>query len=126
MCHTAAVRALHELPEDALHAIMSKLSGNDAVRLGSLNSAMRRALGMLPNLHPSVVLDLSQIRGRACTRNEAAPAEQPRQRRSESFGAFRAAYPGVAVTAPTVRLVSPNVVPPLVPSDAISDLRWLP
>ncbi len=124
MRRTAAC-SLHELPEDVLHAIMRHLRGNEAVKLATLHPALRRALGTLPSLHPSVVLDVSVIRDGACTRGEHA-ARQRRQRRRESFGAFRATHPGIAIEAVTVRMELPEVLPRHVDKDAVFDIYWLP
>ena len=104
---------------------MGQLLGNDAVRLGSLHRALHRALKTLPSLQPSVVLDVSVIRSTVRTRGECAAAQQRRQR-SDSFGAFRAAHPGVAMDAVTVRMALPAVLPRLVDRDAMFDMYWLP
>ena len=121
----AAVPYLHELPEDVLHAVMRHLHGNDAVKLATLHPALRRVLGTLPSLRPSVVLDVSVIRDGACTRGEHA-ARQRRQRRRDSFGAFRAAHPGMTIEAVTVRMELPAVLPRHVDKDAVFDMYWLP
>ena len=121
----AAASCLHQLPEDVLHAIMRQLRGNEAVKLATLHPALRRALGTLPSLHPSVVLDVSVIRDGACTRGEHA-ARQKRQRRCESFSAFRAAHPGITIEAVTVRMELPAVLPRHVDKDAVFDVHWLP
>ena len=107
----AAPPLLHHLPEEILRAIMSQLTGNDAVKLASLHSALRRALRTLPCLQPSVALDVSTVCGGHRTRGATA-AEQARC--SDSFGAFRAVHPGVAIDAVTVRLLLPAMLPQLV------------
>jgi len=102
---------LHEMPEDVLRAIMSHLAGNEAVKLGTLHSALRRTLSTLPSLQPSVALDFdSSPIGGARTRSETA-AERKRRRRSDSFAAFRAANPGVAVEAVSVQLAPTEGLP---------------
>ena len=125
MRRAAAARSLHELPEDVLHAIMAQLPGNEAVKLGSLHPALRSALGSLPSLQPSLVLDTSVLHGPARTRGETA-AEQLRQRRSNSFNAFKAAHPGVAIEEVTVRLALPALLPQHVAADAAFHVHWLP
>ncbi len=125
MHRRTAACSLHQLPEDELHAIMRQLPGNEAVKLATLHPALRHALGALPSLHPSVVLDASVIRDGACTRGEHA-ARQRRQRRRESFGAFRAAHPGIAIDTVTVRMELPAVLPRLIDKDAAFDIYWLP
>lgn len=104
---------------------MCHLLANDAVKLGSLHSALRRAVGTLPNLQPSVVLDVSLIRGSARTRGERA-AEHTRQRRGDSFSAFRIAHRGVMINAVTVRMALPSVLPRNVGRDAVFAIYWLP
>ena len=120
-----AAHCLHELPEDVLHVIMRQLRGNEAVKLATLHPALRRTLGTLPSLQPSVVLDVSVIHAGACTRGEQT-ARRKRQRRCESFGAFRAAHPGIAIEAVTVRMELPAVLPRHVSKDAVFDMHWLP
>ena len=104
---------------------MGQLHGNDAVKLASMHPALRRGLRTLPTLQPSVVLDVSVIRDRPCTRREHA-ARQKRQRRRDSFGAFRAAHPGITFEAVTVRMELPAVLPQHVDKDAVFDVYWLP
>jgi len=107
----SAARALHDLPEEILIAIMSQLIGNDAVKLASLHPALRRALRAVPSLQPSVALDFdSSPIGGARTRSETA-AERKRRRRSNSFAAFRVAHPGVAVEAVSVQLAPTEGLP---------------
>ena len=116
---------LHKLPVDILHAIMGQLISNDAVKLASVHPALRRALTTIPSLQPSVVLDVSPQRAETRTRSDTA-AERPRQLCSDSFGAFRAAHPGVAINAMTVRLELPAMLPRRTSKDAKFVIGWLP
>lgn len=93
---------LHQLPDDVLHLIMVQLRGNAAVKLGSLHSALRRALGRISSLQPSVSLDVCEIRDGGRTRGEQA-AFQQWERRRDSFAAFRLAHPAVAMEAMVLR-----------------------
>ena len=140
-----ATPLLHELPEEILHAIMDHLGNtqtvnpwssfraskgqlvsNDAVKLASLHSALRRALQTLPSLQPEVVLDMASIPGgRGRTRSETS-AEQTLWRRSDSFAAFRAAHPGGAIDTLTFRLALAEVVPDHVLYSAKFAIDWLP
>ena len=120
-----AARNLHHLPEDVLHAIMGRLSSNQAVRLGCVHPALRRAVGTLPSLQPSVILDVSPLRAETRTRSETT-AERPRQLRSDSFGAFTAAHPGLAIDAMTVRLELPATLPRRIEPHAQFVTTWLP
>ena len=116
------------MPEDVLRAIMGHLASNEAVKLGTLHSALRRALGMLPSLQPFMPLDVWTSGGGVRTRSQQA-AEQTRRRRDRSFAAFRAAHPGLVIEAMSLRLVLPEVVPRHVDDlhvEAGSMLRWLP
>ena len=107
---------------------MGQLPGNDAVKLGSVHPALRRALRTLPSLQPSVLLDVCAVRDGIHTRAERS-AQQKRQRHSSSFAAFLAAHPGVLIEAMTVRLVLSLVIPRRmedVQIDADTVLHWLP
>jgi len=121
----AVARTLHELPEDVLHAIMRRLVNNDAVKLASVHPTLRRAIGTLPSLQPSVILDVSPLRAETRTRSDTT-AERPRQLRSNSFGAFRAAHPELAIDAMTVRLALPAALPRRIDMHAQFVTTWLP
>ena len=122
----AAAQLLHQLPVDIVHAIMGRLVSNDAVKLGSLHSALRHALHTLPSLQLSVALDMDLSRiGGGRTRSETA-AERRRQRRRDSFAAFQAAHPGVADEAVSVRLALADGMPEDVYYGANFDIDWLP
>jgi len=95
--HASGTAELHEMPEDVLRAIMSHLTGNEAVKLGSLHSALRRALGTLPSLQPSMPLDVWTSGGGVRTPSQQAAEQTRRRRRDRSFAAFRAAHPGVLI-----------------------------
>ncbi len=109
MCHRGGLTEpsigtrLHDLPADVLHAI---ISGNDVAKLASAHPALRRALGTLPSLQPSLVLEVTLDRGGARTRRETAAGRSHRRRRDD-FGAFRAAYPHLVIDALTVRVALP-------------------
>ena len=117
---------LHELPEEILRAIMSRLACNDAVRLASLHPSLRRALRTLPSLEPSVLLDMASLPG-GSDRNGGEPAAvQTRRRRSDSFAAFIAAHPGVVGDALTVRLALARKVPEYILNGVDFAVDWLP
>ena len=97
---------LHELPTDVLHAIMGRLPGNDVAKLASTHPALRRALGTLPSLQPSLIMEVTLDRTGARTRRETAAGRSQRRRRDD-FGAFRAAHPHLAIDALTVRVALP-------------------
>jgi len=118
-------RSLLELPEEMLHLIMAYLPGNAAVRLGSTHSTLRRIFRTLTSLLPSLVLDVTAIRGRGRTPAECA-AKQMQQQRSLSFRAFMAAHPGMAVDAMTLRLAVPAVPLGKVQRSAGAAILWLP
>ena len=117
---------LHELPEEILRAIMSQLICNDAVKLASLHPALRRILRSLPSLEPSVVLDMASLPGYSSRAGGEAAAVQTRQRRSDSFAAFRAAHPGVAGDAVKVRLAFAGKVPEYIFNGVDFAIDWLP
>ena len=100
---TAAVQALHEMPDEVLSAVMGLLSTYDAVKLGSLHPALRRALGTCPGLEPSLVLEVSTLRDGARTRGDTA-ADYERRLRGGSFRAFSAAHPRIVISAMTLQL----------------------
>ena len=117
--------SLLQLPEEMLHLIMGHLPRNAAVRLGSTHSTLRRIFRALTSLQPSLVLDVTAIRGRGRTPAECA-AKQMQQQRSHSFRAFRAANPGIAIDALTLRLVVPAVPLGKVQRSAGAAILWLP
>ena len=118
-------RLLLDLPEEVLHIIMLHLPGNAAVRFGSTHSTLRRIFRALTSLQPSLVLDVTAIRGRGRTSAEYA-VKQMQQQRSGSFRAFRAAHPGIAVDALTLRLAVPEVPLGKVQRSAGAAILWLP
>ena len=143
-CRVAAP-LLHQLPDEILHAIMGHLGNdgtvrlaslfpagkgqlvsNDAVKLASLPSALRRALHTLPSLQPEVVLDMALISGGTGRTRGVTAAKQTRRRRSDSFAAFRAAHPGVVLDALTVRLALAETVSLRVCCGAHFAVDWLP
>ncbi len=117
--------SLLDLPEELLQMIMVHLPGNAAVRMGSTHSTFRRIFRTLTSLQPSVVLDVTAIRGRGRTPAECE-AKQMQQQRSVSFRAFRAAHPGIAVDALTLRLAVPAVALGKVQRSAGAAVLWLP
>ena len=118
-------RSLLELPEDVLQLVMVHLPGNDAVRLASMHSTLRRVFRTLTSLQPSLVMDIRLIRGGASTPAETA-AKQARQRRIDSFRASRAAHPGISIDAMTLHLAAPALLPAKAQHDAVSASYWLP
>ena len=121
---TSSGRSLHELPEEVLRLIMAQLHSNDAVKLGSLHSALRSAVGTLPSLQPTLIQDVRAFRDGMLTRREQA-AMQSWQKRSDSFAAFRAAHLALAIEAMKLRFAMP-VVPRNDEIDASAALQWLP
>ncbi len=117
---------LHELPEEILRAIMSRLVCNDAVKLASLHTTLRRILRTLPSLEPSVVLDMTSLPGFNGMGGGGAAAMQTRQRRSNSFAAFTAAHPGTAINAVTLRLALTGQVPVYISDGIEFAVDWLP
>ena len=99
----SAARALHELPDEVLSAVMGLLSTSDAVKLGSLHPSLHRALGTCPGLEPTLVLKVSLLRDGARTRGDTL-ADRGRQPHGASFRAFSAAHPGIVISAMTLRL----------------------
>ena len=54
-----------DLPAEVLHLVMERLTGNQAVHLGSVHPALRAALNALPELELDVQL-VAEVRARTC------------------------------------------------------------